>query len=54
MPTFAWALIFSVITNGPASVIDNIGSEKSCEALKAAVEAPKAKCVRYEIALQPR
>ena len=54
MPTFAWALIFSVVANGPASVINNIASEKSCEMLKAQVGAPTAKCVQYEMALPPR
>lgn len=54
MPTFAWALIFSFTANGPASVIEDIGSAKSCEALKAEVDAPKTKCVRYEMALKYR
>jgi hypothetical protein len=35
-------LIFSTVPNGPASVINNIGSAESCEALKVAVGAPTA------------
>jgi hypothetical protein len=54
MPTIAWALIFSFTTNGPVTVIDKIASEKSRQALKEQVAAPKATCVHYEMALEPR
>jgi hypothetical protein len=50
MAVHAWVLIFSWSLNGGWSVIDNIGSQASCEALRAEISAPKAKCIQYEIA----
>ncbi len=54
MAAYAWVLIFNFTMNGGWSVIDNIGSQQACEALKAEVDAPKAKCVKYEIAQPAR
>ena len=50
MKKFAWVLVFSYTFNGGWTVIDNIASKESCEALKTAIDAPKGKCVQYEIA----
>lgn len=52
MSTYAWVLIFNFTMNGGWTVIDNIASQASCEALKSEIDAPKAKCVRYETAHQ--
>lgn len=47
---YAWVLIFNFTMNGGWTVIPNIGSEASCETLKKEIDAPKAKCIRYELA----
>lgn len=49
---YAWVLIFNFTMNGGWSVIDNIASQSSCEALKAEIAAPKGRCIRYEITPQ--
>ena len=54
MPTLAWVLLFSFTPNAPWSVIDNIGSAKSCETLKLEIGAPNARCISYEVAIPPR
>lgn len=50
---YAWVLIFNYTMNGGWTSINGIASEEACLALAAQIDAPKAHCYRYEMAIPP-